>query len=389
MAARVRNSPSPVVLPSNSARRCRGARWPAQRAGYRTPASTATPPSCPGVPPTTWPRYHRWWRARATSPTCARRGTRSTPTRRSRRRTSCSPCRPPSTRARALTVEAAHLAGLPRLRLLEEPQAAFHDWLFRHRDRLADELAGSRLVLVCDVGGGTTDLTLIQVEPAADGSGPPRLTRIGVGDHLMLGGDNMDLALAHLVEQRLGAGGEGRAERLSAARLSQLVQRCRVAKEQLLAADAPDKVTVTLLGAGSRLIDGARSVELGRDEVERLIVDGFLPLGGPDALPQRRRAAIVEFGLPYPADPAISRHLAAFLQRHAKVARAALGLPAGADADAGANAKADITATDGADTPRAIPDTLLLNGGVFRANALSARLETLLTQWRGAPLRVL
>ena len=97
--------------------------------------------------------------------------------------------------ARALTVEAARLAGLPRLRLLEEPQAAFHDWLFRHRERLADELAGSRLVLVCDVGGGTTDLTLIQGEPAADGSGPPRLTRIGVGDHLMLGGDNMDLAL--------------------------------------------------------------------------------------------------------------------------------------------------------------------------------------------------
>ncbi len=293
--------------------------------------------------------------------------------------------------ARALTVEAARLAGLPRLHLLEEPQAAFHDWLFRHRDRLADELDGSRLVLVCDVGGGTTDLTLIQVEPATDGSGPPRLTRIGVGDHLMLGGDNMDLALAHLVEQRLGASGEGRAERLSAARLSQLVQRCRVAKEQLLAADAPDKVTVTLLGAGSRLIGGARSVELGRDEVERLIVDGFLPPGGPDELPQRRRAAIVEFGLPYPADPAISRHLAAFLQRHAKVARTALGLPAGTGTEAGtkADSKGDTPAPGSADTPRAIPDTLLLNGGVFRANALSARLEGLLTQWRGAPPRVL
>jgi hypothetical protein len=285
--------------------------------------------------------------------------------------------------ARALTVEAARLAGLPRLRLLEEPQAAFHDWLLRHRDRLADELAASRLVLVCDVGGGTTDLTLIQVEPSADGNGPPRLTRIGVGDHLMLGGDNMDLALAHLVEQRLHAGGGAAGERLSAARLSQLVQRCRVAKEQLLAENAPDKVTVTLLGAGSRLIGGARSVELSRDEVEHLVVDGFLPLAGPDELPQRRRAAIVEFGLPYPADPAISRHLAAFLQRHAKVARVALGLPAGAADGAKANT------TDSTDTAPAIPDTLLLNGGVFRAHALSARLQALLTQWRGAPLRVL
>jgi len=274
--------------------------------------------------------------------------------------------------ARALTVEAARLAGLPRLRLLEEPQAAFHDWLFRHRDHLADELADSRLVLVCDVGGGTTDLTLIQVEPAADGSGPPRLTRIGVGDHLMLGGDNMDLALAHLVERRLAASAGPTGERLSAARLSQLVQRCRVAKEQLLAANAPDTVTVTLLGAGSKLIGGARSVELSRDEIERLVVDGFLPLVSPDEVPQRRRAAIVEFGLPYPADPAISRHLAAFLQRHATVSRTALGLPVRDDGDR-----------------LAVPDTVLLNGGVFRADALSTRLQALLTHWRRRAPQVL
>lgn len=268
--------------------------------------------------------------------------------------------------ARALTVEAARMAGLPTLRLLEEPQAAFHDWLFRHRDSLATELAGARLVLVCDVGGGTTDLTLIQVEPGTDGA-PPRLTRIGVGDHLMLGGDNMDLALAHLCEKRIASGGE----RLSAARFSQLVQRCRVAKEQLLATDAPERVTVTLLGGGTRLVGGARSVELGRDEVSRLLLDGFLPLSPADELPQRRRAGIVEFGLPYPADPAISHHLAAFLHRHASAARAALG---------------------GAAPPEPalpIPDTLLLNGGVFRASALAARLEALVTQWRGAPPRVL
>lgn len=281
--------------------------------------------------------------------------------------------------ARALTLEAARLAGLPRLRLLEEPQAAFHDWLFRHRERLATELAQSRLLLVCDVGGGTTDLTLIQVEPAADGVSPPRLTRIGVGDHLMLGGDNMDLALAHLVEQRLLASGE----RLSAAQLSQLVQRCRAAKEQLLAADAPEQVKVTLLGAGARLIGAARSTELRRDEVLGLVVDGFLPVVATHEAPRRRRAAIVEFGLPYPADPAISRHLAAFLQRHGQVARAALGMPA---AEAGGNTAGDA---DAIAVPPAIPDTLLLNGGVFRADAISARLEDLLAHWRGAPPRVL
>src|SRR5690606_18703922 len=106
--------------------------------------------------------------------------------------------------ARALTVEAARRAGIARLRLLEEPQAAFYDWLQRHRHQLTEQLAGVRLVLVCDVGGGTTDLTLIRVEAQA---GAPRLTRIGVGDHLMLGGDNMDLALAHVAEGRLAAAG--------------------------------------------------------------------------------------------------------------------------------------------------------------------------------------
>ncbi len=262
--------------------------------------------------------------------------------------------------ARALTVEAARLAGLPRLRLIEEPQAAFQDWIFRHRATLAAELAEARLVLVCDVGGGTTDLTLVQVEPGADG-GPPKLTRIGVGDHLMLGGDNMDLALAHLAEQRLGGG-----ERLSAARFSQLVQRCRVAKEQLLAPGAPERVTLTLLGGGSKLIGAARSVELSRDEVEQLVVDGFLPEVEASAQPQRRRAGIVEFGLPYPSDAAITRHLAAFLQRHAGAARAALG-------------------EDGLP----LPDTLLLNGGVFRAEPIAERLEATLARWRGAPLRVL
>ncbi len=270
--------------------------------------------------------------------------------------------------ARALTLQAAQLAGLPRLKLLEEPQAAFHDWLYRERGHWQQALAQARLVLVCDVGGGTTDLTLIRVERnAADPAAPPLLTRIGVGEHLMLGGDNMDLALAHRVERELVEG----SGRLPAARFSQLVQRCRTAKELLLGAGAPDSTSVTLLGAGARLVGGARSVTLTRAEVQQLVVDGFVPLLPAHERPRRRSTGLVEFGLPYPADPAITRHLAAFLARHATAARTALGQQ---DAD---------TAT------LPIPDTLLLNGGVFRAPALAERLQAVLQMWRGAPLQVL
>lgn len=265
--------------------------------------------------------------------------------------------------ARALTLEAARQAGLPRLRLLEEPLAAVYDWLYLHRQRLAEDLAGTRLLMVCDVGGGTTDLTLIQVTMD---DGEPQLMRIAVGDHLMLGGDNMDLALAHLVESRL-ANGEGR---LSAARFSQLTARCRAAKEQLLAAEAPESVQLTLLGGGARLIGGARSVELSREEVRQLIVDGFFPRVAPDEPIQHRRAALVEFGLPYPADPAITRHVAAFLRRHAPAARRALGV-------------------DDSDERLPVPDTLLFNGGVFRAAALAERLQNTLGEWRGGALRIL
>ncbi|WP_434665991.1 hsp70 family protein [Paraburkholderia sp. A3BS-1L] len=270
--------------------------------------------------------------------------------------------------ARALTLEAARRAQLPALRLLEEPQAAFYDWLFHHRETLQTELAQTRLVLVCDVGGGTTDLTLIKVHVE---NGEPQLSRIGVGNHLMLGGDNMDLALAHLAESRLA----GENARLSAASLSQLVERCRVAKEQLLGEAAPEAVGVTLLGAGSRLIGGARTTQLARDEAERIVVDGFFPAGGPDDLPRRSRAAIVEFGLPYAADAAITRHIAAFLHRFAAQSREALG-----DAGSGETALP---------APLPVPDTLLLNGGVFRAKALSSRLRETLGAWREQPLTVL
>ena len=259
--------------------------------------------------------------------------------------------------ARVLTVGAARLAGLPQLRLLEEPQAACYDWLHRHRADVAASLSDCRLLLVCDVGGGTTDLTLIQIEP---GEAEPRLTRIGVGDHLMLGGDNMDLTLARTIETRLSGA------RLTAGELSQLLQQCRSAKERLLAEDAPEQLTVTVLGSGTQLIGGARSAVLSRDEAQRLLVDGFLPLINLEERPQGRRAAVVEFGLPYAADPAISRHLAAFLGQHAEVARQALG-----------KATTDHLA---------IPDGVLLNGGIFHGGALANRLLEILAGWRGEPL---
>ncbi len=255
--------------------------------------------------------------------------------------------------ARTLTVEAARMAGLARFRLLEEPQAACYDWIHRHRDSLADELSGIRLLLVVDVGGGTTDLTLIRVTGAAD---TPGLDRIGVGDHLMLGGDNMDLALAHLVEQRLAGA------RLSAAALSQLLQQCRCAKERLLTPEAPEWTRVTVLGSGSRLVGGARSAELGRDEVRALVVDGFFPRVCVDERPKTHRSAILEFGLPYAADAAVTRHLAAFLGHQVEAAGE------GMDAEAQGSA---------------VPDAVLLNGGVFHSGILTRRLLEVLETWRG------
>jgi molecular chaperone DnaK (HSP70) len=266
--------------------------------------------------------------------------------------------------ARGLTVEAARMAKIGALRLIEEPQAAFYDWMYRHQGNMGDRLRNSHLALVCDMGGGTTDLTLISIEFRDD---EPRFKRVGVGDHLMLGGDNMDLGLAHLVEARIAATGS----RLSGARLSQLIQQCRTAKERLLAADAPERTKVTVLGAGAKLIGGAQSVELERAEVHEMVVDGFFPTVEAQERPQRARGGIVEFGLPYASDPAVTRHLAAFLELHGDSSRAAL---------------AEARSPPGS---LAVPDTLLLNGGVFNAGPLTDRLVEVLEHWRGAPINVL
>jgi molecular chaperone DnaK (HSP70) len=258
--------------------------------------------------------------------------------------------------ARSLTLAAAQKAGLPHIRLLEEPQAVCYDWLRRHQHNLQQELENVHLLLVCDVGGGTTDLTLIRIE---HGEGDPKLNRIAVGDHLMLGGDNIDLALAHLAEKRIGSENQ----RLSTADLSQLIGQCRIAKERILSDHSLASYKVTLLGSGAKLIGGARSTELTKEEVLKIALDGFFPLSEITELPDKKRSGVVEFGLPYAAEPAVSKHIAAFLTQHQQAARKAL------------------------ESDCFVPDAVLLNGGVFRSSTISRRVLDILASWRLQPLR--
>ncbi len=259
--------------------------------------------------------------------------------------------------ARGLTVEAAKQAGLGHILLLEEPQAVCYDWYSRHQHQAAEQLKHIDLLMVCDVGGGTTDLSLIDVKQNA--SMQLSLNRVAVGHHLMLGGDNIDLALAHVAEQALN---KDKNKKLSAASLSQLIQQTRKAKEILLSHDAPSSTKVTLLGSGAKLIGGAKSVELTREVVHNIALAGFMPLTAIDDMPQKRRSAIVEFGLPYASDPAISKHLAAFIQEHQNSCKQSL---------TGSHTADDI----------AIPDALLLNGGVFNSPLMENRAHDLLRHW--------
>ncbi len=246
--------------------------------------------------------------------------------------------------ARELTVEAARRAGLSP-KLVEEPQAAFYDWMARSGGAGVERLvAGTKgeeaLVLVVDIGGGTTDLSLVRV------AGRERVSRVAVGPHLLLGGDNMDLALAHSVEPRVA----DEDDKLDPSRFAQLVAACRAAKEVLLGSAPPERVKVAVAATGARLVGAARTAELSREEVERVVLEGFLPLVGADVAPQRARGALVAFGLPYERDVAITRHIAAFVRHH---------LPGGP------------------------PGAVLLNGGVFRASRIADRVVAALESLRG------
>jgi molecular chaperone DnaK (HSP70) len=258
--------------------------------------------------------------------------------------------------ARELTVEAARAAGLEHITLLEEPQAAFYAWIDASQDLWRKQVDVGDVVLVCDIGGGTTDLTLIAVSEEA---GQLALTRVAVGDHILLGGDNMDLALAHAAAQTFAQKGI----KLDAGQMQMLWHSCRVAKETLFGDPKLKSSPVTVLGRGSRVIGGTIKGELSRAEVERVLVDGFFPHCPPDAEPKRQRTVgLQELGLPYAADPAMTKHLAYFLQRNAEVL--AQRAPA-------RRSKKKVSQ----------PTAVLFNGGVFKAEALRQRLVDVLNDW--------
>jgi len=278
--------------------------------------------------------------------------------------------------ARAFTVEAAKLAGLPHILLLEEPQAVCYDWYARQGDDAQAQLKNFKLLMVCDVGGGTTDLSLIKI--SKDKHDALTLTRVGVGNHLMLGGDNVDLALAHTVEQQINKpseqAGKQVVKKLSTASLSQLIQQTRQAKEILLSENPPEDRKVTLLGSGSKLIGGSKSYLLSRKEVNDLALDGFFPLTKINEHPIKRRSAMIEFGLPYASDPAVSKYLAQFITEHQAACHDALGPSSDSEQD---------------HKTIATPDALLLNGGVFNSAALHQRAQALLTKWHKSEITLL
>ncbi|HEX5445946.1 MAG TPA: Hsp70 family protein, partial [Pirellulales bacterium] len=257
--------------------------------------------------------------------------------------------------ARELTVRAARLAGLPRVVLIEEPQAAFYAWIDAQGEHWQEQVSPGQTILVCDIGGGTSDFTLIRVRSGE--AGKVRFHRVAVGEHLILGGDNLDLALAHAIERKLT--GEGK---LEPRQWAVLVRTCRRVKETLLGEDAPERLTVNLPGSGARLIGGGLQVEVTREEVEQLLLEGFLPRAALDDKPAARRSGFQEFGLPFAADPAITRYLAAFLSAHRQ---AALDSDAAGDHDP------------------ARPDLVLFNGGFFASPMLRGRLLEVLSSWFG------
>jgi Hsp70 protein len=258
--------------------------------------------------------------------------------------------------ARELTRRAAEQAGYQHVTLLEEPQAAFYAWLGTQGDAWRRRINVGDLVLVCDVGGGTTDFSLIMV---SEENGELALKRVAVGDHILLGGDNMDLALARVLQQRL----EDSGNRVDIWQLHGLWHQCRIAKEKLFESPKTQSRPITLLGKGAKLVGGTIKTELAREDLDKVLIEGFFPKVASSELPARqRRVGFQELGLPYAADPAITKHLARFLSEQIRNSPEAAGIRRGRSG-------------------LACPTHILFNGGVMKAAVLRNRLGEVLNSW--------
>ena len=261
--------------------------------------------------------------------------------------------------ARELTAEAARNAGYTSATLLEEPQAALYSWIQGSNGAWRKQVKAGDIVLVVDVGGGTSDFSLIAILEV-DGKLEPH--RVAVGDHILLGGDNMDLALAHLVARKLAANGT----QLDAWQMRSLTYGCRGAKEHLLADANATTWPIVVPSRGSKLIGGSIRTELTREEVTTFITDGFFPRVEASARPAvRTRAGLTQLGLPYAQDAAVTRHLAAFLARQA-------------------GATAELEGFAGRVTPEHSflhPSAVLFNGGVFKSGILAQRVMDTINDW--------
>jgi hypothetical protein len=258
--------------------------------------------------------------------------------------------------ARELTRSAAEHAGYQHITLLEEPQAAFYAWLESQGDAWRRRIKVGDLVLVCDIGGGTTDFSLIMV---SEENGELILKRVAVGDHILLGGDNMDLALARLLQQRLEASGH----RIDTWQLQGLWHQCRIAKEKLFESPRTQDQSITLLGKGTKLIGGTIKTQLARKDLDQVLVQGFFPkVSSGDSPVRQRRVGFQELGLPYAADPAITKHLAAFLSEQVRNSPDAASIRRGSSGFA-------------------CPTHVIFNGGVMKAAVLRERLVEVLNNW--------
>ncbi|MDK9756808.1 Hsp70 family protein [Vibrio sp. D173a] len=279
--------------------------------------------------------------------------------------------------ARDLTAEAARNVGFVHLTLLEEPQAALYNWIDNSNDKWRDEVEVGDIVLVVDIGGGTTDLSLVEV---TEDDGNLTLNRIAVGEHILLGGDNMDLALAYRLKMKLAQEGK----ELQPWQVQAMTHACRDAKEALLNDSELQSVPIVVPSRGSKLLGATLKTELTQEEVQQTLVDGFFPqVAIADHPVQRNRGALTQMGLPYAQDAGITRHIAAFLSKQANALSASGN---GAEATAqDFNPFANMPGMPGADAAQSAdfikPTAILFNGGVLKSKLLATRLEDTINEW--------